>query len=211
MACLASATGVLCMAVFPAAAPASSVSFSKTSIARFPAAPVSVKPLSRRYSSGFIVRANNPEAELKEKVAESINNAMETCKGNETSEECAVAWDESEELASALADKLPIQLLAQHLCGEQYNSSLRCKKIVKFLEKDPALKFVAGVFAVYSCVLGYPLDVLELEYVNGVPSMGCPRRFVKYVRSLCKCSTYFDLLRSETGRGSDLLIFVLDA
>lgn len=106
MACLTSAAGLLCSTVFSPAK--SSVSVSKSSNARFHVAPVAVKPLTRRCNS-FPVRANapksSPETDLQSKVAESIENAMEVCRGNETSEECVVAWDETEELAAALADK----------------------------------------------------------------------------------------------------------
>lgn len=42
--------------------------------------------------------------DLVKKVRESIATAQEVCTGNETSEECVVAWDEVEELSAAAAD-----------------------------------------------------------------------------------------------------------
>ncbi|BBN01824.1 hypothetical protein MPTK1_2g10550 [Marchantia polymorpha subsp. ruderalis] len=103
MACLTSA-GALCSSVL--AAPSAVSCISKSSTAKFRVAPIAVKPLSRRCST-FVVRASSPNSadDLQAKVAESIKAATEVCKGNETSEECVVAWDETEELSAAYADK----------------------------------------------------------------------------------------------------------
>jgi hypothetical protein len=43
--------------------------------------------------------------DLVDKVKKSITSAQEVCEGNETSEECVVAWDEVEELSAAAAHK----------------------------------------------------------------------------------------------------------
>lgn len=40
-----------------------------------------------------------------EKIKQSISSAQEVCEGNETSEECVVAWDEVEELSAAASHK----------------------------------------------------------------------------------------------------------
>jgi hypothetical protein len=49
--------------------------------------------------------STGPAINVGDKVAQGIEEAQQTCAGNESSEECAAAWDEVENLSATAADQ----------------------------------------------------------------------------------------------------------
>lgn len=49
--------------------------------------------------------STGPSINVGDKVAQGIEEAQQTCAGNESSEECAAAWDEVENLSATAADQ----------------------------------------------------------------------------------------------------------
>ncbi|CAM6096287.1 unnamed protein product [Calypogeia fissa] len=115
MACVSAVCGVSAAAVPSAGVVCSSSTLSTSSRVRFQA-PLAA-PTFRTLSSGRFCRvvamasdSNKPAIvkgveDLVVKIKESITSAQEVCEGNETSEECVVAWDEVEELSAAASHK----------------------------------------------------------------------------------------------------------
>ncbi|XVE68359.1 hypothetical protein DITRI_Ditri09bG0062000 [Diplodiscus trichospermus] len=63
------------------------------------------------------------EKQLTEMIKKKVTEAKEVCEGDETSDECKVAWDEVEEVSQAKADlrlrleiekKDPLEFFCQH-------------------------------------------------------------------------------------------------